>query len=144
MALGEYLGRTAEAGDVVTLTGDLGAGKTTLTQFVGRGLLVPADCYITSPTFAVMHEYPGRLPLYHMDFYRLSGADDIVALGLDEYLYGDGLCIIEWPDRLEDLVPDERLELELSWVSENSRRIRITYSSANWRKRVRELCRIFS
>ena len=85
--LGRLLGAAAEAGDVLCLDGDLGAGKTTLTQAIARGLEVPAACYVTSPSFAVFQEYPGRLPLYHMDFYRLRGEDDVLDLGLEEYLW---------------------------------------------------------
>ena len=82
-ALGLFIGRRAAAGDVLTLEGDLGCGKTTLTQAIGRGLEVPADQYITSPTFALLHEYGGRLPLYHMDLYRLAGEEEIEELGFD-------------------------------------------------------------
>jgi len=128
---GLRLGREAQPGDIITLDGGLGAGKTTLTQFIGQGLGVPPDCYITSPTFSIMHEYNGRIPLYHMDLYRL-GYEDLEELGLEDYLYGGGLCVIEWPGRLEDLMPQNRLHINLEISSENSRAATLTaYGSVN-------------
>ena len=118
---GRLLGSQAQAGDIFTLSGDLGSGKTTLTQAIGQGLGVPDGCFITSPTFSLLHEYPGRIPLYHMDLYRLTSADEIIELGFEDYLYGEGLTVIEWPDRLEDLMPADRLDIHLIWTSENSR-----------------------
>ena len=130
--LGRRLAELAEGGDIITLEGDLGAGKTTLTQAIGRGLQVPADCYITSPTFALLHEYPGRLTLYHMDLYRLSG-QEIVDLGFEDTLYGQGLSVVEWPDRLEGMMPPDRLQIELEMTSETTRRAHLT-----WHGRMRE------
>jgi tRNA threonylcarbamoyladenosine biosynthesis protein TsaE len=125
-ALGRYLGKTARPGEVITLAGSLGAGKTTLTQAIGQGLQVPESCYITSPTFSLLHEYPGRLPLYHLDLYRLHDEMEIEDLGLLEYLYGTGLTVIEWPDRLGSLMPEKRLHIELYLLSETVRRAEIT------------------
>ena len=84
------------------------------------------DCYITSPTFSLLHEYPGRIPLYHMDLYRLGSEDEFVDLGFEEYMYGDGLTVIEWPDRLGSLMPESRLHLELTIIDEISRSIVIS------------------
>jgi len=121
MAFGRKLGRQAEPGDTISMGGGLGVGKTTLTKSIGQGLGIPDHCYITSPTFSIIHEYPGgRIPLYHMDLYRLHGADPD-ELGLEDYLYGEGLCVIEWPDRLNDLMPEDRLHIELEINSETSR-----------------------
>jgi tRNA threonylcarbamoyladenosine biosynthesis protein TsaE len=116
MELGNILGNQAKAGQIITLAGDLGAGKTTLTQAIGQGLGVPLYYYITSPTFSILHEYPGRIPLYHMDLYRLSGEEEIEDLGLSEYLYGAGLSVVEWPDRLGSLLPKNRLHIELTFA----------------------------
>jgi tRNA threonylcarbamoyladenosine biosynthesis protein TsaE len=123
--LGVWLGSLAEAGDIITLAGDLGAGKTTLTQSIGLGLHVPASCYITSPTFSLLHEYPGRLPLYHMDLYRLT-CDEIIDLGFEDYLYGEGLSVVEWPDRLEEIMPRDRLQIEIEITSETTRTAHLT------------------
>lgn len=121
---GLQLAELARPGDIFTLTGTLGAGKTTLTQFIGYGLGVPENCYITSPTFSLIHEYHGRIPLYHMDLYRLSN-DELYELGFEEYLYGEGLTIIEWPDRLGELMPEDRLEIVLDFASETARTARL-------------------
>lgn len=124
--LGRQLGEFAEAGDIITLAGSLGAGKTTLTQSIGQGLKVPPECYITSPTFSLLHEYSGRLPLFHMDLYRLS-SQEIIDLGFEDYLYGDGLSVVEWPDRLEGIMPRDRLQIELEIASEISRTAHLTW-----------------
>lgn len=107
--IGEIIGEQALPGQVIVLTGDLGAGKTTLTKGIGKGLGI--HTMIKSPTYTLIREYEeGRIPLYHMDVYRLEDAFD---LGLDEYLLGDGLCIIEWGEQIVDLLPDSYLQLEL-------------------------------
>lgn len=138
-SFGEELGKTARPGDIITLAGDLGAGKTTLTQAIGRGLLVPSGCYITSPTFSLIHEYPGRIPLYHIDLYRLSGEDDIEPLGLEEYLYGDGLCVIEWPERLGRFFPEACLRINLRILAAFSREAFLQASGLGWKERLAQL-----
>lgn len=136
LALGRYLGETARPGEVITLAGTLGAGKTTLTQAIGQGLQVEESCYITSPTFSLLHEYPGRLPLYHLDLYRLSDETEIEDLGLLEYLYGTGLSVIEWPDRLGSLMPETRLHIELIVLDETERLAEITAHGTAWQKKI--------
>ena len=126
VAFGRRLGQQARPGDIITLEGALGAGKTTLTQFIGQGLDVPEEYYITSPTFSLLHEYPGRIPLFHMDLYRLAGSDEIIELGFADYLYGEGVCVIEWPDRLEEMMPENRLQIELEFTSETVRTAGLT------------------
>lgn len=138
-ALGRYLGENARPGEVITLAGSLGAGKTTLTQAIGQGLQVPQTCYITSPTFSLLHEYPGRLPLYHLDLYRLSDETEIEDLGLLEYLYGPGLSVIEWPDRLGSLMPDDRLHIELILLNETARLAEITGHGRTGREKIAAL-----
>jgi tRNA threonylcarbamoyladenosine biosynthesis protein TsaE len=143
--LGQLLGEIAEAGDVIILSGSLGAGKTTMTQSIGAGLGVPPNCYITSPTFSLLHEYQGRLALYHMDLYRLSSEEEIEDLGFLEYIYGDGLTVIEWPGRLGSLMPEEYLEIKLVLQDlEDARKARISAGGEQWRERLGRIQDMFS
>lgn len=106
---GQKIGQLLDGHTVITLTGELGAGKTTLTKGIGLGLGVTRT--INSPTFTIVKIYEGRLPLYHFDAYRLEGADD--DLGFEEMLDDDGVCVIEWPMYIEDILPHDRLEIEI-------------------------------
>lgn len=137
--LGVQLGRTSRQGDVILLTGQLGAGKTTLAQFIAEGLEVPAEYYVTSPSFSLVHEYPGRIPLYHLDCYRLDGEDDVEESGLMDYIAADGLTVVEWPDRLGSLVPAERLDMEIRLAGGDVRVAVLTPHGESWRKRMDEL-----
>jgi tRNA threonylcarbamoyladenosine biosynthesis protein TsaE len=138
-ALGKILGGIVEPGDIITLEGPLGAGKTALTQAIARGLGVDPRIYVTSPTFSLLHEYQGRIPLYHMDLYRLAGEDAIESLGFAEYFYGSGLTVIEWPERLGILMPPERLHVELAISGENSRTATLTGHGNRWQKKVADI-----
>jgi tRNA threonylcarbamoyladenosine biosynthesis protein TsaE len=138
-AFGVFLGEIAKPGDIITLEGELGAGKTALTQAIGRGLGVDPKIYITSPTFSLLQEYQGRLVLYHMDLYRLAGEDDIENLGFTEYLYSNGLTIIEWPERLGSLMPAERLHIQLLITGETSRIAQLTPYGSQWQKKVADI-----
>ncbi len=106
---GVKLGKALKAKDIVCLDGDLGAGKTTLTQSIGLGLGVKE--YITSPTFALLNEYKGDLDVYHFDVYRLENIDEIYELGFEDYFYSDGVSIIEWADMIKEILPDEIIEI---------------------------------
>lgn len=121
-ALGVRLGRLLFGGAVVALVGPLGAGKTHLVRAVAEGLGVPDGRAVTSPTFVLIQEYEGRLPVYHFDTYRLTGAEPFAELGVHEYLEGDGVCLIEWADRVERCLPAERLLITLEVTGEHSRR----------------------
>ncbi len=98
--LGMLLGTLAQPGDVILLDGDLGAGKTAFTQGIGRGLGI--DATINSPTFTILKEYQGRLPLYHFDLYRIDDPEEMASLGFDDYFDGDGVCVVEWAERGEE------------------------------------------
>lgn len=113
-ALGQRIGIAARPGDVVCLNGELGAGKTTFTQGIAEGLGIGAR-EVTSPTYALIAEHTGgRIALYHMDAYRLNESSELSAIGFDEYLLAaDGLFVIEWASRVQDALPDDRLEIEL-------------------------------
>lgn len=124
-ALGARLGQVVQAGDVIALQGDLGAGKTNFAQGIARGLGVSED--VNSPTFILANEYTsGRLSLYHVDAYRVQDAAEAEGFGLDDYLYGDGVTVIEWAERVRDALPQDRLWIELEYMSENERLLRVT------------------
>ncbi|MBE3582119.1 MAG: tRNA (adenosine(37)-N6)-threonylcarbamoyltransferase complex ATPase subunit type 1 TsaE [Thermoanaerobacteraceae bacterium] len=134
--LGRALGRLVLPGDVIILAGELGAGKTTLAQGLAEGLGV--EGWITSPTFTLIQEYRGRCPLYHLDLYRLEDPEEIWDLGLEEYLKGSGVTVVEWGDRLGAFVP-ERLEIHLAVGPGEGRRARLIPSGERYRELVKEL-----
>ena len=119
---GEQLARHLKVGDIVCLQGDLGSGKTTLVKGMAKGLGVSPQ-KVHSPTFVLMNIYKGKSPLYHFDFYRLDKVQEIPIIGYDEFLYGQGVAVIEWPERMGDLLPTERLDIKLTHQGENERRL---------------------
>jgi tRNA threonylcarbamoyladenosine biosynthesis protein TsaE len=129
---GTVLGTLLNRGDVVALVGELGAGKTTLTQGIVRGLGVTEDHYIGSPTFTLINEYDGRVPVYHLDFYRIEFPSEVVHLGLEEYLDGDGVAIIEWADKIEALLPEEHMMVRLEYVDYSVRTLDIMSRGAHY------------
>jgi tRNA threonylcarbamoyladenosine biosynthesis protein TsaE len=135
------LARLVLPGDVICLNGDLGAGKTALTQEIAKGLDVPDSCYVTSPTFSILQEYPGRIPLYHMDFYRLSDETEVEDLGFEEFFYLSGVTVIEWSVRAGSLIPDSRLLLKMTIEDAFARRVDVDFGSGSWEERLRlHLC----
>ena len=117
-----------KAGDVVLLQGDLGAGKTTFVKGMAKAFKVNLK-QVNSPTFVLMNYYKGKLPIYHFDFYRLASAKEIDTLDLDEYLYGQGIVVIEWPERLGEYKPDQYYLVEFQHKGEHRRKICISYPS---------------
>jgi tRNA threonylcarbamoyladenosine biosynthesis protein TsaE len=136
--IGRLLGILLEAGDTVCLYGDLGAGKTNFAYGIARGLDVQEQ-YITSPTFTFVNEYLGRLPLYHLDLYRLNGPDELENIGFDEYIESDGVTVIEWAERAADELPMENLSVYFSYVGETSREIGFRVEGERYEKRMAEL-----
>jgi len=120
--IGEILGAVLGAGDTVCLYGDLGSGKTNLAYGIARGLDV-REQYITSPTFTFVNEYDGRIPLYHIDLYRLNDPGELENIGFDEYIDSDGVTVIEWAEKAEEELPVECLSVYLSIIDEHSREI---------------------
>jgi tRNA threonylcarbamoyladenosine biosynthesis protein TsaE len=121
---GELLGSLLLPGDFIALKGDLGSGKTQLTRGVALGVGVSASVPVTSPTYTIMNEYHGRIPLYHFDFYRLAGVDDILELGFEEFFHGrEGACVAEWAERLGSEIPEERLDLVFTRENDTIRTI---------------------
>ena len=137
---GIKFGELLRPGDVVCLNGELGAGKTTLTKSIGLGLEV--DDYITSPTFSLINEYEGRYPVYHFDVYRLENTDELYDLGFDEYFYGKGVSIIEWADKIENFLPEERVVLDIEYGDNiDERRINIKIYGNRYKEILEELDR---
>ena len=137
--LGSYLGEIAQKTDIFLLVGELGAGKTCLVQGIARGLNV--EEYAFSPSFVILREYHGRLPLYHIDLYRLNNIEEIAALGLEEYFYGDGICVIEWADNGLQLLPGDNLLIIIHYTptSETGRLILLKPQGEHYCELVRQL-----
>ena len=124
-ALGEQLARRLQPGDTVILEGELGAGKSELARGIARGLGVTET--VTSPSFTILNVYEsGRCPLYHFDWYRLESEEELYELGMDEYLGGDGVAVVEWAERCPDAVPEKRIRIRLEVTGEETRRIEIS------------------
>ena len=129
--LGAQLGNLLSPGSFVALQGDLGGGKTCFTRGVVAAAAPRSAHLVASPTYAIMSSYPGTPPVYHFDFYRLSGENEIAELGFEEYFYGDGICIVEWSERLGELMPSDSLKVAFAYDSENVRTITLTASGAD-------------
>ena len=121
IALGKKIGQRLKPDDVVALIGPLGAGKTTLVQGIAQGLGIKD--YITSPTFIIINEHQGKIPLYHIDLYRLEDQASIEDLGIEEYFTKGGVCVIEWAERLGELMPDDAKTIKIEVRSESERKI---------------------
>ncbi|MDD5348271.1 MAG: tRNA (adenosine(37)-N6)-threonylcarbamoyltransferase complex ATPase subunit type 1 TsaE [Candidatus Omnitrophica bacterium] len=132
LSIGRAIARHASSGDIVCLTGGLGSGKTVLTKGICAGLGVDKD-EVISPTFVLLRQYDGRLPLYHFDLYRLRTPEDIVNIGYEEYVYGAGVSVIEWADRMGSLTPKEFLKVDLSVRNRTQRRLAFTAHGSRFR-----------
>jgi tRNA threonylcarbamoyladenosine biosynthesis protein TsaE len=121
VALGERIGSVLRPGSVVALRGALAAGKTTLTKGIALGLGVTED--VTSPTYTIISEYSGRMRLFHMDAYRLTGTEDFLSIGAEEYLFGTGVCVVEWSERVESALPEGTAVVSLEPLEDGSRRV---------------------
>lgn len=124
--LGQRIGRLLHPGDILALQGTLAAGKTQLTKGIARGLNISEP--VTSPTFTIISEYYGRMPLYHIDVYRLNSSEDFLDLGVEDMLYGQGICIIEWSEKIMSELPMRTIQIHLAAQEDASRLITIT----NW------------
>jgi len=124
-SLGMILGDLCVPGDVIALSGELGAGKTCLTTGIARGLGVSEKYLVTSPTFTLVNEYRGRLDLFHLDLYRLAGCEDLDDIGYEEYCYGRGITVVEWAEKIMDSLPEGSIFVSLKYVDEMTREIRL-------------------
>ncbi|MFA6321672.1 MAG: tRNA (adenosine(37)-N6)-threonylcarbamoyltransferase complex ATPase subunit type 1 TsaE [Candidatus Omnitrophota bacterium] len=125
IAIGVKLARKLKKGSVIALIGDLGSGKTVLTKGIAEGLGVKNPRYVNSPTFVIIKEYKGRLPLYHFDLYRLNRSTILDAESYEEYFYGDGVAVIEWADKIRPLLPKKYIEVKMKVAGEDKRKIEI-------------------
>ena len=127
-SLGNKIGRLSMPGDLILMAGELGAGKTCFTQGVLNG--IGSLEYVRSPTFVLVMEYKGRIPLYHADLYRISETAELESIGIEEYLNSDGICVVEWADRFDYLFQLDHLEIKIDWSnsgpSSDKRRIKLT------------------
>ncbi len=139
LEMGRRIARNLKAGDIICLFGGLGSGKTVLTKGIAEGLGINKK-KIVSPSFVLIREHrKARFPLYHFDLYRLARPKDIVALGDEEYLYGDGVTVVEWADRLGRLLPDGCLKIELNVLDDSKRRLRFSAQGGRAKELLRKL-----
>ena len=137
--VGKWIGKFLQAGDVVALVGELGSGKTHLTQGLAAGVGVGRSSHITSPSFTFIHEYQGRIPFFHIDLFRLTTEEEAEDLGLEEYLGRGGLTAIEWADRIPTLLPEGLLWITLGYRGEHARSIEILGKGDRYEELVKKL-----
>jgi tRNA threonylcarbamoyladenosine biosynthesis protein TsaE len=138
-AFGRRLGQQLWPGAVIALIGELGAGKTHLTRAIAEGVGITDSRIVTSPTFVLVQEYPARLPIYHFDAYRLKSEAEFADLGVHEYFESDGVCVVEWADRVPGCLPADHLRITLSVTGETSRRAIVEGRGSEYEKLVAEL-----
>ncbi len=136
---GKRLGKLLAGGETIALTGQLGSGKTVLVKGLAEGLGVKSSKYVNSPSFVILKEYKGRVPLYHFDIYRLNEASDFATVGYAEYFYGKGVSVIEWADKILELLPKEFLRIDIKIKGENERGFAITPRGGRYKKLLAKL-----
>jgi len=138
--IGREVGKLAKPGDLLTFYGELGAGKTCFIQGISQGLEVKD--YVTSPSFTIVNEYQGKIPIYHFDLFRLDHAEDILELGYEEYFYGEGLTVIEWAEKIEHCLPKEHLKIDIRFTDYYQRKISFIPQGDRFNHFLEELNRI--
>ncbi|TET10534.1 MAG: tRNA (adenosine(37)-N6)-threonylcarbamoyltransferase complex ATPase subunit type 1 TsaE [Candidatus Atribacteria bacterium] len=138
--LGKEVSKLAKPGDLLAFYGELGTGKTCFIQGIARGLKVKD--YVTSPSFTIINEYQGKIPIYHFDLFRLDNAEEILELGYKEYFYGEGLTVIEWAEKIEQLLPKEYLGIKIKFKDRYQRTISFIPQGDRFNKFLEELNRI--
>ncbi|MFH1996141.1 MAG: tRNA (adenosine(37)-N6)-threonylcarbamoyltransferase complex ATPase subunit type 1 TsaE [Candidatus Omnitrophota bacterium] len=139
MRFAESFGKLLSPGDTVALIGELGSGKTVFTKGIARGLKVASPEYVNSPTFVIIKEHKGAIPLYHMDVYRLEGPRSIETVPYDDYFYGDGVTVVEWAGKISESLPEEHIRIELSHRGETTRKIIVTALGSRYKKLLRRM-----
>jgi len=138
--LGEEVSKLARPGDLLAFYGELGAGKTCFIQGISQQLKVKD--YVTSPSFTIINEYQGKIPIYHFDLFRLNTAEEIFELGYEEYFYGEGLTVIEWAEKIEQLLPKEHLKIDIKFKDHYKRTISFIPQGDRFKKILKELSKI--
>jgi len=138
--IGKEVGKLARPGDLLAFYGELGAGKTCFIQGISQELEVKD--YVTSPSFTIVNEYQGKIPIYHFDLFRLNNAEEILELGYEEYFYGEGLTVIEWAEKIEQLLPKEHLKIDIKFKDHYKRTISFIPKGDRFDKLLKELNRI--
>ncbi len=133
LEIGKAVAKNLHKGDIVCLMGDLGSGKTVFAKGIASALGVDKH-EVLSPTFVLIRQYVGKIPIYHFDLYRLDNPEDILNLGYEEYLYNEGIAVIEWADKLGGLLPQEFLKIELKVTGEKKRQLNISAQGAKYNK----------
>ena len=139
MGWGRQLGKLVQGGEIIGLVGELGTGKTTLTRGVAAGAGVGKDAWVRSPTFTLINEYQGRLPVYHIDLYRIGKAEEMDALNLREYLYSTGVSLIEWFEYLPAGEADEYLEIKMAYAGRTGRELTFVARGGRYERMLAEL-----
>jgi tRNA threonylcarbamoyladenosine biosynthesis protein TsaE len=143
LGIGKFISGKLKKGDIVCLYGDLGSGKTVLTKGISSGLGVDKDT-VASPTFVILRQYKGKLPVYHFDLYRLNSPGDILDLGYEEYFFDEGISVIEWADKLGRLLPREFLRIQLLVAGKNKRKLKISAQGLRYKKLLEDIREDFS
>jgi len=138
-SFGKLLGRFLVRGQVIALSGELGAGKTTLVKAIASGIGIPKEVIVSSPSYTLINEYEGRMPLYHFDLYRLESASEIYDLGFSEYIEDNGISVIEWADVAPEVLPANHLEIKILILEEDEREIILTGKGAAYSKIINKL-----
>ena len=133
--LGERIGKLLLPGDVVALIGELGSGKTVLTKGIARGLKIKGNT-VRSPSFVLIKEYSGKVPLFHFDLYRFKKSEELNTIGYEEYFSGKGVVVIEWAERAKNFLPEEYLKIKISFLKKNERKISLTAKGNSLKKRI--------
>ena len=141
LRLGQVLGRMLKEGAMVALSGDLGAGKTVLAKGIARGLGIRDEREVTSPSFVLVNEYAARIPIYHIDLYRLEDPEEVEGLGWEEFAFGSGVVVVEWAEKISSKLPEERLDVQIQWVGEEERKLTLRGRGKEARGVVEQLCR---
>jgi tRNA threonylcarbamoyladenosine biosynthesis protein TsaE len=139
LRIGKNIGNRLLPGDIVALVGELGAGKTQFIKGLAAGVGIGSLTYISSPSFTLIREHPGKIPFYHMDLFRLGGEKEAEELGLEDYFQGGGITAIEWADKIPSLLPKERLLIHIAYTGKNTRSIEIIGKGKRFEDMVKEL-----